>query len=76
MIIKDMIFYDLKRPQKRIPFPRHLFAEINNWENHLGKLEEGSVSPYFPSMMLGRKLNFILIGMLHLGWSLWRFGRG
>jgi hypothetical protein len=49
--IKDMIFYDLKN----VPFLRHLFSEINNWKRHLGKLEEGSVSPYFPSMMLGGK---------------------
>ena len=52
--IKDMIFYDLKN----VPFLRHLFSEINNWKSHLGKLEEGSVSPYFPSMMLGEKTQF------------------
>jgi hypothetical protein len=49
--IKDMIFYDLKN----MLFPRHLFSEINNWRSYLGKLEEGSVSPYFPSMMPGGK---------------------
>ena len=37
--IKDMIFYDLKN----VPFPRHLFSEINNWKSHLEKLEGGGV---------------------------------
>ena len=26
-----------------------------NWGSHLGRLEEGSLSPYFPSVMLGGK---------------------
>ena len=61
-------------------FPDICFRKLNNWKSHLGKLEEGSVLPYFPSMIAGRKKpNFILIEMLHLDRIvalLWRWGGG
>ena len=41
---------------------------LENWRRGLCHLIS-------PSMMLGGN-NFILIGMLHLGWFLWRFEGG
>jgi hypothetical protein len=55
MIIKyinDMIFYDIKN----VPFPRHLFLEINQLEKSLWKTGGGvHAVTFFPSMMLGGK---------------------
>ena len=55
MIIKyinDMSFYDIKN----VPFPRHLFLEINQLEKSLWKTGGGvRAVTFFPSMMLGGK---------------------
>ena len=60
-----MIFYDLKN----VPFPRHLFSEIDQLEKSPWKTGGGVHEA-------GRKNNFILIGKLNLGWFLWRLGGG
>jgi hypothetical protein len=47
-----MIFYDIKN----VPFPRHLFLEINQLEKSLWKTGGGvRAVTFFPSMMLGGK---------------------
>ena len=69
-----MIFYDLKN----VPFPRYLFSEINQLEKSPWKTGGGiHVTLFLLYDHAGRrKPNFILVGMLHLGWFFWGGGEG